>query len=430
MGKKDKGKKFELIGFTYSSPEIDIHNPAGALVYKADLSDIDKSSKGAIAGIVSSIVSIEKFKIMVSENQVSSIVLNKSGKLQLSAIRDTHINQVANDVSIFTGECVGLAAGSAGAIATLDTSIAAANAAEAAILASAASASSAGAIATTAVVKGTTVAAEVVGATTAAAASTAGATTASVAYGAIAMGIPMAIFMGTTYGAIFGGATLYKAITKDKLFEYTLVRFVQEHVEKASVADKSIAMCLSGISKKKGRIYMTICVYGKDVPDYIAALKQTDVDGSVVTPNGNTTVIAISFDDLLKYDVQLGYNLMFNTHILLGEDKYKLVKKGKIPADKIDRLCSRLTSITNASLEAIGDVEFEYSNVEESISTNEEDTSTNEVEASRPTGQVALFCKCNEITETYFWENEADNFCKILGCSKDQLDTELAMFVQ
>lgn len=47
----------------------------------------------------------------------------------------------------------------------------------------------------------------------------------------------------------------------------------------------------------------------------------------------------------------------------------------------------------------------------------------------KKSGQVALFCKKNNITEEYFWEHEADNFCKILECAREELDTELGQFI-
>lgn len=99
----------------------------------------------------------------------------------------------------------------------------------------------------------------------------------------------------------------------------------------------------------------------------------------------------------------------------------------------VSYLKSKNIRYTKASVEEICRVFCESGNLNMQAAFDcldvTEELDIKKVNDDKKSGQVSLFCKKNNITEEYFWEHEADNFCKILECSKEELDTELGQFI-
>lgn len=461
-------KHMQLIGFTYDSPKAQLRSPEGAFV-------VDTSSGSEITSRSTSIVSIEEFKVMVSEGSVKDLRL-KDGELVLKAMRKSMRsagNQNALDAMSGLGAvgtelaAVGgiMSAGAAASSASAATAAAArtslevdkaahqaaanayraANEAQhAALLAeseafgalkaggmsakeayhaaeTAASVAQANAAAEAAAATATEVDAAVNAARSAAQAE-ASVAEAAAASSAGSILLPAVVVATIAAGGYFATKAITGAASAHKVYEFVPVRMVRSHLDKSLKSGKHIAACVAGFDRTISGLTLTLFLYGSNVKDFVLKIMQDfpELSGNVSVPTGNFTSITVPYSILAKPEFYEEYHLMFNTMNFYDEEVSKnICKQTKFSAAQINKIAAFLDDVTEKSLAA-----------EETDVTNSGGTSITKEEAKQSgLSNIQAYCKKYDITEEQFRETEVARLCAILGCEESGLEDRIGQLV-
>lgn len=190
--------------------------------------------------------------------------------------------------------------------------------------------------------------------------------------------------------------------TKHKIYDFTSLRLINSHVALADVEDNTVAICVAAIERKLKSVELTLFLYGKGVKQYILYLLKVfpELKKRVKVPVGNFTTLMVDNTIISDSRFYEGYKLLFNTQNLNNDIILNNIsKKQHIPIANLNKLKENFDNITQSNL----------------VTTNG--------------SGISAYCKKMNITEEYFYANECDRLCSMLGCNKDTLNNKIALLL-